>query len=42
MKEKVVVILIDCGATHNFIYEKLVIELNLPIKVTTNYGVILG
>ncbi|KAL4027645.1 hypothetical protein IC575_010820 [Cucumis melo] len=40
-KEEVVV-LIDCGATHNFIAEKLVEKLKLPMKETPNYGVILG
>ncbi|KAA0063300.1 Ty3/gypsy retrotransposon protein [Cucumis melo var. makuwa] len=40
-KEEVVV-LIDCGATHNFIAEKLVEKLQLPMKETPNYGVILG
>ncbi|KAA0038303.1 transposon Tf2-1 polyprotein isoform X1 [Cucumis melo var. makuwa] len=37
-----VIILIDCGATHNFVSEKLVKKLILPIKETTHYGVILG
>ncbi|KAL0546676.1 hypothetical protein IC582_016588 [Cucumis melo] len=37
-----VFILIDCGATHNFISEKLVKSLQLPIKETADYGVILG
>ena len=41
VKEEEVVVLIDYGATHNFIYEKLVTKLNLPIKATTNYVVIL-
>ena len=34
--------LVDCGATHNFISEKLVTTLHLPTKDTSNYGVILG
>ncbi|KAL0539304.1 hypothetical protein IC582_023509 [Cucumis melo] len=42
VKDEQVVVLIDCGATHNFISEKLVTNLNLPLKATTNYGVILG
>ena len=42
VKNEDVVVLIDCGATHNFIYEKLVTALNLPLKTTTTYGVILG
>ncbi|KAA0046241.1 Ty3/gypsy retrotransposon protein [Cucumis melo var. makuwa] len=36
-----VIILIDCGATHNFISEKLVRSLQLSIKETAHYGVIL-
>ncbi|KAA0051401.1 Ty3/gypsy retrotransposon protein [Cucumis melo var. makuwa] len=40
--EEEVVVLIDCGATHNFIAEKLVEKLQLPMKETPNYGVILG
>ncbi|TYK02033.1 gypsy/ty3 element polyprotein [Cucumis melo var. makuwa] len=42
LKDEDVVVLIDCGATYNFISEKLVTNLNLPLKATTNYGVILG
>lgn len=38
MKEEEVMVLVDCGATHNFISEKLVSKLNLPMKATTNYG----
>ena len=37
-----VVILIDCRATHNFVSDKLVKKLQLPIKETSHYGVILG
>ncbi|KAA0061683.1 uncharacterized protein E5676_scaffold75860G00290 [Cucumis melo var. makuwa] len=40
--EEEVVILIDCGATHNFIAEKLVIKLGLALHETPSYGVILG
>ncbi|KAA0037057.1 Ty3/gypsy retrotransposon protein [Cucumis melo var. makuwa] len=40
--EEEVVILIDCGATHNFIAEKLVTKLRLTLQETPNYGVILG
>ncbi|KAA0032325.1 Ty3/gypsy retrotransposon protein [Cucumis melo var. makuwa] len=36
------VIMVDCGATHNFISQKLVESLNLPMAETTNYGVIMG
>ena len=37
-----VIVLIDCGATHNFISDKLVAMLKLNTKETSNYGVILG
>lgn len=37
-----VVVLVNCGATHNFISEKLVTELKLSTKETSRYGVILG
>ncbi|KAL4019455.1 hypothetical protein IC575_018203 [Cucumis melo] len=37
-----VIVLIDCGATHNFVSEKLVKKLILPVKETSHYGVILG
>ena len=40
--DREVVILIDCGATHNFISEKIVEELQPNTKSTSNYGVILG
>ena len=36
------IILIDCGAAHNFVSEKLVKKLQLPTKETEHYGVILG
>ncbi|TYK00067.1 ty3-gypsy retrotransposon protein [Cucumis melo var. makuwa] len=42
VKDEDVGVLTSCGATHNFISEKLVTNLNLPLKATTNYGVILG
>ncbi|KAA0061899.1 disease resistance protein [Cucumis melo var. makuwa] len=41
-KAEEVVILIDCGGTHNFISDKLVKKLHLPTKETAHYGVILG
>ena len=37
-----IVELIDCGATHNFISEKLVNEIKLQTKETSHYWVILG
>lgn len=41
INKEVEIVLIDCGATHNFISERLVTLLNLPTKETSNYGVIL-
>ena len=40
--EEDIVILIDCGVTHNFIAEKLATKLGLTLQETPNYGVILG
>ena len=40
--DREVTILIDCGATHYFISEKIVKELQLNTKSTSHYGVILG
>ncbi|KAL0545922.1 hypothetical protein IC582_015819 [Cucumis melo] len=37
-----IVIMVDCGVTHNFISLKLVENLKLPMAETTNYGVIMG
>ena len=37
-----IIVLIDCRATHNFVSEKLVKELQLNTQDTSNYGVILG
>ena len=42
IQEKEVVILIDCGATHNLISVKIGKELQLATKSTSHYGVILG
>ena len=42
IQSKEVVVLVDCGATHNFISDRLVMTLKLPSKDTSNYGVILG
>ncbi|KAA0033061.1 ty3-gypsy retroelement transposase [Cucumis melo var. makuwa] len=38
LQNEEVVILIDCGDTHNFVSEKLVKQLQLPIKETPHYG----
>ncbi|KAJ1409923.1 Aspartic peptidase domain superfamily [Sesbania bispinosa] len=37
-----VMVLVDCGATHNFISTELVKELNLPITQTPSYSVEVG
>ena len=42
VEDQEIVIMIDCGTTHNFISLKLVDELKLPMAETTNYGVIMG
>ncbi|KAL0534102.1 hypothetical protein IC582_028383 [Cucumis melo] len=42
LQDEDVIILIDCGATHNFVSEKLVKKLFIPIKETAHYSVILG
>ncbi|KAA0034818.1 ty3-gypsy retroelement transposase [Cucumis melo var. makuwa] len=42
IKDEKVIVLIDYGATHNFISEKLIHSLNLPTRDTSNYGVIIG
>ena len=42
IKDETVIVLLDCGATLNFISEKLVHSLNLPTRDTSDYGVILG
>ena len=39
---KEVMVMIDCGVTHNFISTHLVEELNIPTAETTSYGVIMG
>lgn len=41
LQDKEVVVLVDCGVTHNFISEKLVKELQLTMRDTSNYRVIL-
>lgn len=42
VQDREVILLIDCGATHNFIFEKLVNELQLATKDTSHYRVTLG
>lgn len=37
--EREVVVLIDSGATHNFITSDLVSQLQLPVSQTEHYGV---
>lgn len=37
-----VVVLIDSGATHNFIIQRLVDELKLLLTETTNYGIFMA
>ncbi|KAA0051392.1 ty3-gypsy retrotransposon protein [Cucumis melo var. makuwa] len=42
LRDMEIIIMIDCGATHNFISEKLVKSLQITTKETAHYGVILG
>lgn len=42
ISDQEIVVLIDCGATHNFISWRIVDDLQLPITKTTQYGLILG
>ena len=42
MEDREIIIMVDCGATHNFISLKLVDELKLPMTETTNYDIIMG
>lgn len=37
-----VVVLIDCGATHNFISTSLVEAIQIPIQETSQYRVVIG
>lgn len=37
-----VVVLIDCGSSHNFISTYLVIRLGIPPTGTHNFGVLMG
>ncbi|TYK03081.1 ty3-gypsy retrotransposon protein [Cucumis melo var. makuwa] len=42
LEDPEVVIMIDCGATHNFISSRLVEEMQITTTETTQYGVIMG
>lgn len=42
IEDQEVIILMDCIATHNFIAQRVVDDLKLPITNTTHYGVIMG
>lgn len=39
--DREVIMLIDCGATHNFIHRQLEDELKIPVTNTTNYGIVI-
>lgn len=41
-QQVVVVVMIDCGATHNFISAELVRRLGIQSKGTRSYGVLMG
>lgn len=36
------IVLIDCGATHNFIHQRLAEELKLQVVETSNYRIVVG
>ncbi|RVX15868.1 Retrovirus-related Pol polyprotein from transposon 297 [Vitis vinifera] len=42
IRSKEVIILVDSGATHNFLSLELVQQLALPLTTTTSYGVMMG
>lgn len=42
IKESSVVVLIDWGATHNFLSQKVIETLQYATIVTSNYGVVMG
>lgn len=42
IKGREVNVLIDCGATHNFIGVNMVEDLQLPMVTTNSYGVVMG
>lgn len=39
---KEVLVMIDCGVTHNFIHQTILDELELPLSETSHYGVVVG
>ena len=41
-QEVITMIMIDCGATHNFISIKLIQKLGISLQATTSYGVLMG
>ena len=42
IKGREIVVLIDRGATHNFILEEVVKELKIPVETLDAYGIVLG
>ena len=40
VQDKEVIVLIDCGATHNYIHQKWVEQLRLLFTKTSNYEVV--
>lgn len=42
IKNREVLILIDYGATHNFLAQALVAELHILVAQTANYGIMVG
>ena len=39
VQEQKVVVMIDCGATHNFISMELVKNINLEVRATKDYNI---
>lgn len=39
--ERELIVMIDCGATHNFIHRQLVDDLKITVTNTTNYGIVI-
>lgn len=42
INQRSVIVMVDCGAIHNFISQKLVEELQIVVAETRNYSVIMG